>query len=265
MPRGTTSLAGERWPGPGPVAVLLHAGVADRRSWYSVAGQLSGHATVVAYDRRGFGETPPGIGSFSHLDDLLALLDYLELSEVWLVGSSVGGKLALDAALVVPERVSGLVLLAPGVSGAPAPDEEGLEPQLLWLDQQIEQQVDLENLDEVNRLETWLWLDGPSRPEGRVSGAARHLALDMNLVVLSYDGTEGSDEDVNAWERLEDLSVPTTVAWGSLDLGFLIARSQALAARIPGAKYRCLEGLAHLPYLEDPSAVAAIVIDALAT
>jgi len=118
-----------------------------------------------------------GIGPFSHLDDLLALLDYLELSEVWLVGSSVGGKLALDAALVAPERVSGLVLLAPGVSGAPAPDEEGLEPQLLWLDQQIEQQVDLGNLDEVNRLETWLWLDGPADPRG---GSAEQPAISLS-------------------------------------------------------------------------------------
>jgi len=263
VPQGSTIIIGERWPGPGPVVVLLHAGVADRRSWYAVAEQLSEHATVIAYDRRGFGETRPGTDPFSHLDDLIALLDHLEVNEAWLVGSSAGGKLAIDVALVAPGRVAGLVLIAPGVSGAPSPDEGSLEPQLVWLDQRIDEQLNLGNLDDANRLETWLWLDGPAGPEGRVSGAVRELALDMNRVILANGIAETPVHIVNAWDRLEELAVATVVVWGSLDVGFLIAYSQALVSRISSAQYHCLAGLAHLPYLEDPSAIAEIVIDAL--
>jgi pimeloyl-ACP methyl ester carboxylesterase len=69
--RGGTSLAGERWPGGAPTVVLLHEGVADRRGWAEVAGLLAPELTVVAYDRRGYGQTPPSTGPFSHLDDLL--------------------------------------------------------------------------------------------------------------------------------------------------------------------------------------------------
>ena len=54
--RGVT-LAGERWDGEGAPVVLLHAGVADRRAWRAVAPQLA--APAIAYDRRGFGDTPP--------------------------------------------------------------------------------------------------------------------------------------------------------------------------------------------------------------
>lgn len=43
-------------------------------------------------------------------------------------------------------------------------------------------------LEEVNRLETWLWLDGPSEPEDRVGGEARALALDMNAIILRNRG-----------------------------------------------------------------------------
>jgi len=243
--------------------VLLHAGVADRRSWYEVAEQLAEHATVIAYDRRGFGETRPGSDPFSHLDDLIAVLDYLEVNKVWFVGSSAGGKLAIDAALVAPGRVAGLILIAPGVSGAPSPDEGSLEPQLVWLDQRIEEQLNLGKLDDANRFETWLWLDGPVGPEGRVSGAVRDLALAMNRVILANDIAETPVHNVNAWNRLEELVVPTTVVWGSLDVGFLIEYGEALVARISSAKRHCLEGLAHLPYMEDPSAVATIVINAL--
>jgi pimeloyl-ACP methyl ester carboxylesterase len=57
--RGNVRLAGERWPGSGPTVVMLHAGMTDRRSWQAVTAGLDGRATVVAYDRRSFGETAP--------------------------------------------------------------------------------------------------------------------------------------------------------------------------------------------------------------
>jgi pimeloyl-ACP methyl ester carboxylesterase len=262
-PRGTTKLCGEWWQGSGPVVVLLHAGVADRRSWYQVANQISEHACVVAYDRRGFGESRPGSEPFSHLDDLIAVLEYLEVDEAWLVGSSAGGRLALDAALEVSERVTGLILIAPAVSGAPSPDADDLEPHLVWLDSQIDHQVDIGNLDEANRFETWLWLDGPSQPEGRVRGVTRELFLEMNRIILANDLHETVTHEVNAWARLEEVDVSTTVACGSLDVGFLIARSKLLAARIPKATYLDLEGVAHLPYVERPQLVAELVIHAL--
>lgn len=73
--RGRARLIGERWPGPDPAVVLLHAGVTDRRSWHAVAACLDGQATVISYDRRGFGETAPSTETFSHVEDLLAVLD----------------------------------------------------------------------------------------------------------------------------------------------------------------------------------------------
>jgi len=225
--------------------------------------ELVAHTTVITYDRRGFGDTPPGTESFSHLADLLSLLDYFQLDHVWLVGSSAGGRVALDAAVTQPERVSGLVLFAPAVSGAPDPDPELLGPELRWFDVEIDKQIEAGNLYEVNRLETWLWLDGPTSPEGRVSGAARILALDMNRVALANDPRETHGETMNSWEHLEDVAAPTTVACGSLDVAFLIERCEVIAERIALAQYRRLEGMAHLPYLEDPSAVASVILEAL--
>src|SRR5918997_4956790 len=119
-------IVGERWDGEGPPLVLLHAGIADRRVWRDVVPLLD--APVVAYDRRGFGETPPGPEGFAHLDDLFAVLDATVAEPPWLVGNSMGGALALDAAVTAPERLAGLVLIAPAVSGEPDPEEP--DPQL---------------------------------------------------------------------------------------------------------------------------------------
>lgn len=52
-------VAGERWAGPGPTVVLLHAGVADRRFWYPIAPSLAQRHDVLAYDRTATGRRRP--------------------------------------------------------------------------------------------------------------------------------------------------------------------------------------------------------------
>src|SRR5829696_4281307 len=192
------TLAGDRWRGSGPTVVLLHAGVCDRRSWRETGALVAAAGyDVVAYDRRGFGEVPPPAAPFRHVDDLLAVLDAVSPgAPAWLAGSSMGGGVALDAALEAPGRVAGLVLLAPAVSGDPELDDEV---------------VDVETL---NRLEVRLWLDGPGAPEGRVRGPARELALEMNRIAIAGESEEDGASGVDAAGRLHELEMPVIVACG---------------------------------------------------
>lgn len=255
-------LAGERWPGGDPLLVLLHEGVSDRRGWYQVAERLAPRVTVVAYDRRGYGESPLSTAPFTHAGDLLAVLDQERAQTAWLVGGSAGGGLALDTALLAPERVAGLVLIGTAVSGAPEPEIDSVTARFEpWL----EAAGAAGDQTERNRLETWLWLDGPAQPEGRVGGEARALALDMNAIILRAEGREDEgDSDVDAWHHLAEIKVPVTVACGEFDVPFIRSRSRDLAALLPGGRYRELPGMAHQPYLEDPGQVADLVLDALA-
>ena len=259
---GGARLIGERWSGPGPVVVLLHAGVTDRRSGRAVAAALEGRAAVVAYDRRGFGETAPSDGEgFSHVEDLLAVLDVVTDAPAWLIGSSAGGGIALDAAISAPERVAGLVLLAPAVSEAPNPE---LDADTLQIVQLLERAMGAGDLDECNRLEAWLWLDGPGQPEGRVGDPARGLFLDMNRIILAHGVPEEvGASGVDAWSQLDRVQVAATVACGDLDVPFLVERSSELAGRLPRGRHRALAGMAHLPQIEEPRAVAALVVDAV--
>jgi pimeloyl-ACP methyl ester carboxylesterase len=268
LPSGDTILAGERWMGgPGsPVIVLLHAGVADSRAWRAVAEPLAAlGADVVAYDRRGFGRTPLGSTDFRHLDDLLVVLDEAADAPAWIVGSSQGGLLALDLALTEPERVAGLVLLAPAVSGAPEPEADELDDATRRLADPIDAAYEAGRLDELNELEIRLWLDGPAGPDGRVGGTARALALDMNATALRSEVPEDAGgAGLDAWSRIEDIRVPAILAWGDLDLPIIIERCRTLAGRLPGLREtRVLAGTAHLPYLEQPHAVTELVRDAV--
>lgn len=257
-------LAAWRW-GAGPArAVFLHAGVCDSRSWFEVVEHLGDAGPWVAYDRRGFGETPYTPGPYADLDDLLAVLDVVAGDgPVWLVGSSMGGGVALDAAISAPERVAGLVLIAPAVSGRDGELPE--DPAVLELWNALQAASRAGDPAEVTRLETVIWLDGPAGGEGRVTGPARELAVAMNLPInqqqlTAADETAGPS-GVDAWSRLGEIEVPVTVVWGDLDVDAVDV--PPLVTRIAGARGIELTGRAHLPYREDPAQTAAIIATAL--
>jgi pimeloyl-ACP methyl ester carboxylesterase len=260
---GGVTLVGDRWNGAGATIVLLHAGVCDRRCWRDVGARLGvAGRDVVAYDRRGFGEVPPADGPFRHVDDVLAVLDAVSPdTPAWLVGSSMGGGVALDAALEAPERIAGLVLLAPAVSGDAEPDEEAYIVATDGLAEAIDAAWTAGALEECNRLEVRLWLDGPAEQEGRVNGPTRELALDMNRIVCANgepdaDGASGLD----AASRVHEIAIKAIVACGELDVAIKVRRSAELADALPNGTYRSLPGRAHLPYLEAPDEIAALIL-----
>jgi pimeloyl-ACP methyl ester carboxylesterase len=255
--RGGIILAGERWPGGAQTVLLLHEGVADRRGWAEVAGLLAPELTVVACDRRGYGQTPPGTEPFSHLDDLLAVIGHAGAGG-GVAGRCLGGRRAgarRRPRCPRPDR---------GPGGDGYRDQRRPRTRARRRYQAARAAADeacaARDAGEVNRLETWLWLDGPAQPEGRVGGAARKLALDMNAVITGNDvpETEGA-ADVDAWHRLAEIKVPVTVACGDLDVPFVVDRCRLLAGRLPAARYHVLTGMAHQPYLESASTVAQLI------
>jgi pimeloyl-ACP methyl ester carboxylesterase len=104
-----------------------------------------------------------------------------------------------------------------------------------------------------------MWLDGPGVPEGRVSGPARDLFLEMNDRPLRAEDPGDQAEIPDAWPRLGEIAVPTLVLCGRLDAEEIQAIAPQLAERIPGATLQWLEGVAHVPQLEgDPVTIEAI-------
>jgi pimeloyl-ACP methyl ester carboxylesterase len=250
----------------GADVLLMHAGVNDRRSWRHVVARLGPRHRCVAYDMRGFGETEydPEHG-WSPVDDAVAVLDAAGAERAVVVACSMGGRCALDLALARPERVAGLLLIGTAIRGATYPElPEGPTAEL---DRQIEAADAAGDLDEVGRLEAWLWLDGPGAPEGRVSGETRDLFLEMNGRALRAPDPGEQAELPDAWPRLGEIAVPTLFLVGRLDAEEIAAVDEQAAARIPGARLQRLDGVAHVPHLEgDPRTLDEIeaFVDALA-
>ena len=82
--------------GEGPVLVLLHSGVCDRRMWDAQWPVLidAGYR-LVRCDFRGFGATPVADRPYNDAEDVLELLDALGIGRAALVASSYGGTVAL--------------------------------------------------------------------------------------------------------------------------------------------------------------------------
>jgi pimeloyl-ACP methyl ester carboxylesterase len=250
----------------GAEVLLIHAGVTDRRGWQHVVEQLSPRHRCVAFDMRGFGESSyqsePG---WSPVGDALAVLDAAGLGRPVVVASSIGGQAAVDLALAYPDRVAGLVLIGTAVRGAPYPEiDEGPTAEL---NARIKSAYAAGDVDELNRLEAWMWLDGPGAEEGRVGGSARELFLDMNGRALRAEHPGEQAELSPAWPRLGEITAPTLLMIGRLDAEDVLAINERAAATIPAARRRFLDGVAHLPHVEgDPVTLNEIAtfVDALA-
>ena len=254
---GSAELAVSR-SGDGATIVLLHAGVADRRSWLSTVSLLPDFETI-AYDRRGFGDTKYEAEVHSSVDDLAAVMNACGVDRSVLVGSSQGGRIAIDFALANPDRVDALLLLGSAISGAPS--QEPIEDSARQLVAAIDRAEGEGDLDEVNRLEAHLWLDGPDSQEGRVGGAARTLFLEMNGLALRSQSTGEAAEPESAWLRVAALRMPVTVAVGTADQLHIRQRSAVLASRIGGSTLIELPGLGHLAQLEEPYRCAELMRD----
>ncbi|MBB5695800.1 alpha/beta fold hydrolase [Muricoccus pecuniae] len=247
--------------GEGQPVTFLHSNAGDRREWHGPMGRVGTAHQAIAYDRRGFGETRAVREGHSAVADLMAVLDAVtDGTPAVLVGCSMGGKIALDAALRHPARVRGLVLIAPSVEGAPPPDHPPEIAETVAWAQEAEASGDL---DRVAAARARLWLDGPLAPEGRVGGAARRLFLDIIGTALRAPPVGANLDRAPVYGRLGAIAVPTLVIQGNLDFPHIQARSHHIATTVPGGSWHGMAGIAHLPALERPNEVADLVGDFL--
>ncbi|MFF7503859.1 alpha/beta fold hydrolase [Streptomyces lavendulae] len=259
--------------GSGPALVLLHSGVCDRRMWDPQweALQAAGYRVVRA-DLRGFGETPAETGDYDPVGDVWELLDSLGIERAALVGASYGGKLALAAAARHPERVTALALLASGLPGR-APSAElrawgAREDALLEAD-------DLEGAVALN-VETWLGPDATPGTRAAVADMQRH-AFRIQLAaeaaaetaapsVPAANEAEAAAEQIPPTAPTFDLSgiaAPALAITGAHDFADYREIAVALADLLPNARHLDLDWAGHLPSLERPEEVTALLLDFL--
>lgn len=244
--------------GKGTPFIMIHAGVADSRQWNNEFAHFAGRFQVLRYDLRGYEKSEPVVGEFSHLQYLVALLDYLDLHQpLILMGCSMGGGLALDFALAHPDRVNALILVGSGPGGleidAPEWDKFG----------EAEQAYLAGDMDRLVELETQIWFDGVGRTSAQVNSGMRRLACEMNRLALAHAakglGERLPNAEIPAAGRLAELAVPILAVIGEHDVPYLHLAADYMAEHIPSARKVVMADAAHLANMDHPDVFRRIV------
>ncbi|WP_164155296.1 alpha/beta fold hydrolase, partial [Sandarakinorhabdus rubra] len=159
--------------GSGPAILFWHGWTLDRRQWRG-QGALADRFTLVAVDRRGFGQStaPPDLAE--EPTDVARVADALGLARYHLVGLSQGGKVALGHAAQRPAGLDRLVVI-----GAPLDITLAVTPEAV----PIAEMADLARAGRLDDLRQ-LWLAHPltaGRPEVRAA---------LALMLARYDGRD---------------------------------------------------------------------------
>jgi pimeloyl-ACP methyl ester carboxylesterase len=244
--------------GKGLPLVMIHAGVADSRQWNNEFTNFAHSYQVVRYDMRGYGKSDPVDGEFSHMSDLVSLLDALEIHEpIVIMGCSMGGSLAMDFALTHPSRAKAIIMVDAGPSGlkldVPTPSKFA----------DAEKAFDAGNLDLVAEIETQIWFDGIDRTPAQVNPAMRRLLYEMNRLALSHEvkqlGKRQPNTQTPAFNRLGNLKKPVLVIVGAHDTAYILAAADYMTEKIPSARKAIIEDAAHLPNMDQPHEFQGIV------
>ena len=232
--------------GVGPPVVLIHGGFGDRRMWDGQFRAFAARHRVVRYDHRGFGRSAAPQGPYSPVADLLRLLDSLNIRRAHLVGNSMGGILAIDFALMHPERVASLVIVASGPNGLPVP------------------QADMDAVMKVFRAaetegpekSAELWLAHPMVAVSSKQAGARELLRTMiseNRSVFLLKHWPSEELNPPAARRLGEIRAPTLVVIGGRDTEFSRRMGEEAARGIAGAKRVVMAEGDHLSQMVSPA------------
>ncbi len=237
-----------------PTLVFSNSLGTDFRIWDRLLARLEGlierPLRVVRYDKRGHGLTEAPADPYvmeDHVGDLAALLDHLEIEQAVICGLSVGGIIAQGLSEKYPRRVSGLVLNDTAhVIGPPA----------MW-DERIAKvrEGGIEAIAEAI-LERWFSRDLHSNNPEELAGWRNML---VRTPAVGYMGTSAAIRDSDMTEAAKAIRVPTLCVVGDEDGSTPPSLMRELTALTPGARLEVIEGAGHLPCIEKPDELAALL------
>lgn len=245
--------------------LLLHGFTFNSFTWVPLLPFFAEVGRVLAYDQIPYGlsakltaadwQGPNPYAKEAALEQLFAFMDAQGVGRAFLVGNSSGGTLAMEAALARPERVAGLILVAPWVYARrpTMPAWVAELPQLRRL-----------SLFIGRKLGEGVLLDYSYADPGRIPAERRSL-MTLHAQARDWDLAWGEILDrslsspVTVSARLGELSLPVLLLSGDQDKVVPLADTRRVAETLPNGTLAILAGCGHVPQEECPSQFERVV------
>jgi pimeloyl-ACP methyl ester carboxylesterase len=263
MPTATVPNASLRYEleGRGDPTVLIHGSLSSHRVWEPVRRRLAPVLTVLAYDRRGHGESRGETRTHPVRDDtadLAALLEALDLFPAHLIAHSYGGAVALRLAVDRPEMVRSICLHEPPFVGlleedpATAPEAERLGAEARAIESLVRAG---QAPSAAARIFSALSTDetgGESLP----TEARTEMLRDFDRWVEEANDPDAMHPDRRLWT---DLLIPVLLTTGERSPPWLHRIAAVVAQSLPNVSVQELPGVGHVPQRSDPDRFIALV------
>jgi pimeloyl-ACP methyl ester carboxylesterase len=224
--------------GEGDPILFIHGGLGNAEVWgHQVADFAKDHLVIVA-DSRGHGRSTRSQQPFGYdlmTSDYVALLDYLKIDKVTLVGWSDGGIIGIDMAMKHPEKLTRVIAQAANVT------TDGVKADVMN-NKTFNDYINVAG-DYYRKLSPT-----PNEYDAFVTQISEMWATQP------------------AWTAadLGKIAVPITLAIGDHDEAVKLDHTEMMAKDIPGAKLVILKNASHFAMLQDPTGYDAMIRDAMA-
>lgn len=241
--------------GDGPVILFSHGFLMDHTMFDAQVAALAGDYRCIAWDERGFGDTP-ATAPFTYwdsADDAVALLDHLGVDQAVLAGMSQGGFLSMRAALRHTDRVRALILIDTQAGQEDPAVMEGYRGMIdHWLSD--------EPLGEVGQIVAGLILGDPDLSATWIDTWEQRRAAFTPHVAECLLGRD----DIT--DRLGEITCPALVIHGDADAAIALEKGQQLADDIAGpTSMVVMAGGSHAANMTHPGETNAAIASFMAS
>jgi pimeloyl-ACP methyl ester carboxylesterase len=252
------------WGRPGALPVVcVHGYTGSAQAFNALARRLGDRVHLIAVDVRGHGESAwSPVGAYQYADqmaDLAAFVDRLGFDRFVLIGTSMGGIIAMAYAAQHANRLRGLVIndIGPdaeagtqritGLVGSRPNDFESLDEAIEYR-RQISPITAARPLDDQRELALGVLRQ---RPDGR-------WGWKMDPAYIEQRVARGAPPRPALWPALAALACPTLVVWGSDSDVLSEAQAKRMVETLPRGQLVAVPGIGHAPTLVEPSVLAAV-------
>lgn len=233
-----------------PFIVFCNSLGTDARIWSAITQVLGSQYRFLLYDKRGHGLSTSGGGNSidEHTDDLIQLLETLNFSQVYLCGLSIGGMIALNLSSKRPDLVKALILC----------DTAHMIGTFEMWDERIDT-IQSKGIPTVAEAVLDRWFT-PLYREREPARFALWRNMLLNTQLEGYVNSCIAIRNADLTDACLRISVPTICLVGDDDKATSPDLVRSMADLIPAAHFATIEHAGHLPCIEQPEAMAELMV-----